>query len=603
MIAGTATTPETDRQGDVVEPLGVTYKNPLPLLLYHDAKKPVGRVTFKTPTKNGIDFTASLPMIDETGALRDRVEEAWQSIKAGLLGGVSIGFRAIETAFDKSTGGIHFLKSEVLELSLVAIPANSQATIASIKSFDQPAAAASGTSRTVPSSPGATGSRSGPIMTISEQLTAEKANLQIKSARLAELELADEQGTIEEGEIAERDTLAKDVPTLTAKVGRLGAIEAAEAAQAGTIVAAPSRTVTRTAPRVEVVERTLAKGTLFARYAMAVAAGKGSMSDTLAYAKRFTDTPEVLQYIKAVEGTSTGTSPGWGAELVYQQNLASEFVELLRAATVLGRISGLRNVPFNVRIPVQEGGSTVNWVGESAVKPVSQLEFGTVTLGYDKIAGIVVLTEELVRLSSPSAEEVVRRDLIEQIARFIDEQLLLTTVTAGANNPASLTNGISSPAASGTDAASLMSDFNTALATFDNADMGTDTVVIIMTPALARGISTLLTALGGLQFPTMTPTGGTLMGYPVLVSSSCPSGSVIFIKANEILLADDGRVTLDASNQATLDMAGGSAPDFSLWQKNCIGIRAERWITWKKRRSDAVAMIDTASYGPTAGTP
>ena len=59
-------------------------------------------------------------------------------------------------------------------------------------------------------------------------------------------------------------------------------------------------------------------------------------------------------------------------------------------------------MPFNVAIPVQTGGSTVNWVGEEAVKPVTELAFSLVELGYDKIAGIVVLTEELVRLSTPS---------------------------------------------------------------------------------------------------------------------------------------------------------------------------------------------------------
>ena len=66
-IAGIASTPEPDRMGDVVEPLGITYKNPLPLLLYHDTKKPVGTVTFKKPTKDGLEFTASLPTVTEPG--------------------------------------------------------------------------------------------------------------------------------------------------------------------------------------------------------------------------------------------------------------------------------------------------------------------------------------------------------------------------------------------------------------------------------------------------------------------------------------------------------------------------------------------------------
>ena len=49
---------------------------------------------------------------------------------------MSIGFRSLEEALNKDTGGFRFLKSEILELSLVAIPANAGATISSIKSLD-----------------------------------------------------------------------------------------------------------------------------------------------------------------------------------------------------------------------------------------------------------------------------------------------------------------------------------------------------------------------------------------------------------------------------------------------------------------------------------
>ena len=38
--------------GTVVDPAGVTYKNPLPLLLYHDQKQPIGTVTLRA-TRRG----------------------------------------------------------------------------------------------------------------------------------------------------------------------------------------------------------------------------------------------------------------------------------------------------------------------------------------------------------------------------------------------------------------------------------------------------------------------------------------------------------------------------------------------------------------------
>lgn len=156
VISGIATTPTPDRMGDIVEPLGVSFTNPLSLLWQHERKKPVGLAKFGKPTKDGIPFEAELPVVHEAGILRDRLEEAWQSIKLGLVRAVSIGFRALEYAFLEETDGIRFTKSEVYELSLVTIPAQPEAmitgvgksidagTLAILKKFDTNALAATG---------------------------------------------------------------------------------------------------------------------------------------------------------------------------------------------------------------------------------------------------------------------------------------------------------------------------------------------------------------------------------------------------------------------------------------------------------------------------
>ena len=60
IIEGIATTPTPDRMGDIVEPLGVQFKNPSPLLWQHDSTKPVGTVTFGKPTKDGVAFKARI---------------------------------------------------------------------------------------------------------------------------------------------------------------------------------------------------------------------------------------------------------------------------------------------------------------------------------------------------------------------------------------------------------------------------------------------------------------------------------------------------------------------------------------------------------------
>jgi HK97 family phage major capsid protein/HK97 family phage prohead protease len=597
IIRGTATTPAVDRMGDVIEPLGVSFKNPLPLLLYHDSRQPVGTVTFEKPTAKGIEFQAHIPSIDEPPSLKDRVDTAWASVKAGLLKGVSVGFRSLEESFNKETDGFRFIKTEVLELSLVSIPANQQASIHTLKQFDTTAPAASGIKRSVTSTPGVSGQRpNGTAMNVSEALTAERNSLQIKSARLQELMTNDQtDGGLDETETKELETLTGEVDVITAKVKKLTTLEAAQASMAGAVVSVPAQASKTSATRtgVEVVPRP--KGQIFVRYAMAVAAGKGSRADTLEYARRFG--PDVVNFIKATEGVATLNSPSWGSELVNPNTAATEFVELLNPATIIGRVQGFRNVMFNIPIITQTGASTFEWVDEGAEKPVGELAFDRTTLTNSKVSGIIVLSDELVRLSDPKAEAIVRQDLVEQCAKFLDEQFIHVGVTAGTSSPASITNGVASPSATGVTAAALLHDLNIALATFDNNSEG---LVIVTTPAIARGISLLLTTLGNRQFPEMTPNGGSLLGYPVIVSSSVESGVVVIFKPSDILLADDGRVTLDSSNQATLNMNAGSpgTATFSLWQRNCTAIRAERWIKWQKRRANVVAVIDTAAYAP-----
>jgi HK97 family phage prohead protease len=143
-LTGIASTPSADRYGDVVEPKGAEFTLPLPFLWQHNASQPIGHVTKAKVLKDGIEVVVKLVKSDEPGTLKDRLDEAWQSIKLGLVRGLSIGFTSKEHSYIEETYGIHFLKWNWLELSAVTIPANQEASITSIKSIDRQVLAASG---------------------------------------------------------------------------------------------------------------------------------------------------------------------------------------------------------------------------------------------------------------------------------------------------------------------------------------------------------------------------------------------------------------------------------------------------------------------------
>lgn len=624
-IRGIATTPAPDRVQDVVVPEGAKFALPLPLLWQHDASQPIGHVTEATVTAKGIEVVAKIAK-----GVDVEIDRAWNRIKAGLVRGLSIGFRGLESEEIPGSWGRKFTSWEWMELSAVTIPANAEASILAVKQYDTEQRAASG-QKAVGSEIGASavpvksanGDKQMSKKTFAEQISAFEATRAAKSARMAELmDASAESGETLDAEGAEEyDALKGEVKSIDEHLNRLRDMEKLAVKSAADVTGATTTKASESVRTVAAVKgNNLPKGTAFTRYAMALMAGKGNLMQSAEIAKRWDDTPQVETVLKAAVAAGTTTDTNWAKPLVEYSNMASEFAELLRPATILGRIDGLRRVPFNIKVPRQTGGASASWVGEGAPKPVSSLAFDSITLGHTKVAGIVVMTEELVRFSNPAAEDIVRRDLVETIGGLIDKDFVdpAKAEVAGVS-PASITNGATPVVASGTTADHLRADVQALMAKFITANMSLSGAVWIMTETQALAIAMMLNPLGQPEFPGLSINGGTagtFFGIPVILSENIPAQSevtgppaipagsrIILAKASEIMLADDGQVMLDASNQASLQM--DSAPTnpptattvmVSLWQMNMVGIRAERFINWTKRRAGAVQYITGAAY-------
>ena len=601
-FTGMATTPTPDRVGDIFEPLGVSFKNPLPLLLHHDKTKPVGSVVFDPPTAAGIAFTATIPEVQEPGAVKDRLDEAWHSVKAGLIRGVSVGFRALKDGVQpiKGSSGLRLSKTEVCELSLVTVPANAEATILSIKALDAPFLAASGRP-SVPASRGV--SLKAPTMkqTYTEQITAWEQTRATKEDRRTELmtKAAEDGVTLDDAQTTEYDTLTKDVAGIDQHLARLREQETQQRQKA----LAP---VAKDAPRSSIIQvkANVPPGTGLTRYAMALAASRGNRWEAAEYAKQWHDsTPEVELALKAQVNPGDTTTTAWAGALVPPfQYMASEFMELLRPATLLGKIPNLRKVPFRAMVPKQTGGGSYGWVGEKAPKPATKLAFGTVTLGMDKIAGIITLTQELVKLSQPSAEAIVRADMIAGIAQFMDLQFINPGVAQTSVSPASITNGLAGVPAT----ADPLADLTALIEAFATANLSLTQSAFIMSEVNAFALATRFYATGAREFPDLGPSGGSIFGIPVVTSQTAAQW-IILVHGPAILYADDGGVSIDVSMEASVQMS--DTPDdptsattvfVSLWQNNLVGLRAERFCSWTRGRDEGVAYLTGAHYVPAA---
>lgn len=402
-----------------------------------------------------------------------------------------------------------------------------------------------------------------------------------------------------EAEQKEFDDGRAEIARLDKKLVEFKAIEDLLSSQAVSVGAIPGAAPKPT-PGLEVKTFKPFPGQAFVRYACTLARAKGNLMQAELFAKQWDDTtPEVGQIIKAAVAAGTTTDPNWAAPLVQYNNMASEFIEFLRAKTIIDRIQGMRRVPFMTRIPRQTAGASAGWVGEGLSKPVSALAFDTVLFPFAKIATIIVITQELAKLSTPSAEMLARDDMVRAIVEFMDLQFLDSTVAPLANvHPGAITNGVTPIAATARTVAGITTDVTGMLTAMANANISMEAPVWIMSPAARIFLQTVRTAQDLFAFRDEIATGK-FMGYPIIESNNVvvASGvsSIVLIDAAQIMYADDGPVTLDSSSEASLQMDGAPAtpptPLVSLWQQNMLGIKAERFCYWERRRLAAVQVM------------
>jgi HK97 family phage major capsid protein len=440
-------------------------------------------------------------------------------------------------------------------------------------------------------------------------------------------EAAEKGETLDESLAEEHDGIETEVKSIDAHLTRLQ--KHAEISKDAAVPAAGATATEATKSRggtnvIRVVDQT-PPGIKFTRLAMCLAVGKSSRSDAIEIARSAypyeTWIPEIIkasrnpdQFIESMKTAviSGSTANGAGPLLQYTDSMA-DFVEFLRAATIVDRIPGLRKVPFNTRFMTQTAGGTAYWVGQGKPKPVTKGTYSTLTLDWHKLATISVLTQEEVKFV-PVSEARVRDDLRRAIAAESD-QAFVDPANAGTANvkPASVTNGVAATAVSGTDADAVRVDFKNLMSAFITANVDVDSPVFIMSKQIALNLSLMLNALGQREFPDIDMNGGTLFGVPVITSQylaslgSPSTGMIVLINASDIYLAEEG-LMVDSSGEASIQMddtptqdglAGTGASLVSLWQNNLLGIKVERFITWKKRRSTAAQYLSPVAYTPT----
>ena len=132
-IKGLASTSALDRTGDVIDHNawkkgGLDNYGDNPIILFnHNYDRPIGRAKYCDVTQQGLEIEAKISK--SAGDVVDL-------IKDGVLGAFSVGFKVKDAEYNKETDGFFIKSAELLEVSVVSIPANQTATFSISKSFD-----------------------------------------------------------------------------------------------------------------------------------------------------------------------------------------------------------------------------------------------------------------------------------------------------------------------------------------------------------------------------------------------------------------------------------------------------------------------------------
>lgn len=278
---------------------------------------------------------------------------------------------------------------------------------------------------------------------------------------------------------------------------------------------------------------------------------------------------------------------------------AEAWFDLVFEASILGRLQGLRRVPWNVKMNSMISGARGYWVGQNKPIPVSKPAVAGVGLAVSKVASIIVVTMEALTSGGRIAEEAFDRDL----RRAVTESLDAAFIDAGnagiaGKMPASATNGGVLLTSTGI----VTDDVRSAVEAFQG-DLTRAVWVTDAKTAVAIGLDEDVS--GNRKFPEVGARGGELAGIPVVTTSGSPvdssGGQLALIDATGIAYnADAIEITRSESGMLIMsdDPENDPSPEtVSIFQSHAVALKAVLRANWDPQRTGGVVTVTDAQYG------
>jgi HK97 family phage prohead protease/HK97 family phage major capsid protein len=630
-----------DRMDDVIMAdswdLASFQKNPI-ALFNHNSNAPIGKWTRVRVVDKQLRGHLELA----PAGTSDRIDEIRKLIDAGILRAVSVGFRPKESKpRPESDYGVFFTKAELVETSLVSVPANPNA-LAIAKSLKiSPTTidlvfAGKGKGREIRRR-GLTGGqadtlprlRKGATMSLAQKIKERENLILEKTGKLDALHDAVGDGdypndlleTVQKAnaEIAhDKEILAtlRDSERNLAMTSDDGGRAVVTTKSNGGYSAAqlPARPFGVERKKLDPID-------LFCRAGALNLVAHHLRKSPMEFTRSIFGDDEPLKAVvdwqtKAASAAAMTTVTGWAKELA--QQIVVDFMQILMPASVFGPLSSMglslgfgRNakiiIPTRSRTPTIAG----SFVGEGLPIPVRQGAFTSLSLTPMKMAVITTWTRELDEHSIPAIEGLLRDAVVYDTSVAIDS-VLLDANAATTVRPAGILNGVAglTPTAGGGFAA-LTGDIKQLSGALLTSTLGNvRKPVWLLNPQQVNSASFAI-ATGAGVFPYRDEIGqGRLGGWPFIQSGTVPAGTVIVIDAADFVAVTGDGPRFEISDQATLHMEDTSPTDISttgtpavvafpaksMFQTDMLALRMIMPLTWAIRRTGTIAWLTGVTW-------
>ena len=309
--------------------------------------------------------------------------------------------------------------------------------------------------------------------------------------------------------------------------------------------------------------------------------------------------PQRKRTLNATSATAGG--------ILLPEDVASDIVDILRPTTTFlqgnPQIIPMPNGTF--KQPAAASGSTASYRGETKPAAVTQPTFRAINLSAKLLAGIVPISNQLIRWNGPNVGQWARNDLATAMGTAMDYAAYFGDGTA--DTPRGVINiaGVYQVAATSTTAPTF---------TQVDADVRKLTTKLITSNVPLIGVEwrmnwRILNYLmdmrdgnGNLVYPSLQGDNPTFKGYPVRHSTQFPvnggtntdEGQIMLIAFGHIFVGDAMRLQLSVSDQASV--VNGSQT-INTFQDGVTVIKAEAEHDFDARYVEAINVLTGVRWG------